>query len=197
MIEQLLMNNKEELKKKVVKRFDICLMNPPYSNKEQFLDMKFVEEVNKICDVVVSVQPVQKFISGTSTINKIMSGNNFKEFEIFNVNDAFNISTLWKYGGIYLYDNKNSYDTLKVTDINGETSNIEKTKEARTDFYNLTRFVGNIRKIINNKKELYNTLINWASTDGTAITKNNFLNGNFSNFSAVLFFISFSLLKIL
>lgn len=156
-----LMKNKEELEKKIgVKKFDICLMNPPYSNKEQFLDMKFVEEVNKICDVVISVQPGQKFISGTSTINKIMSGNNFKEFEIFNANDAFNISTLWKYGGIYLYDNKNSYDTLKVTDINGETSNIEKTKEARTDFYNLTRFVGNIRKIINNKKELYNTLIN-------------------------------------
>ena len=155
------MNNKEELEKKTgVKHFDICLMNPPYSNKEQFLDMKFVEEVNKICDVVISVQPGQKFISGTSTINKIMSGNNFKEFEIFNANDAFNISTLWKYGGIYLYDNKNSYDMLNVTDINGETSNIEKTKEARTDFYNLTRFVGNIRKIINNKKELYNTLIN-------------------------------------
>ena len=145
----------EQLEKKSeVKKFDICLMNPPYSNKEQFLDMKFVEEVNKICDVVVSVQPGQKFISGTSTINKIMSGDNFKEFEIFNANDAFNISTLWKYGGIYLYDNKNSYDTLKVTDINEETSNIEKTKEARTDFYNLTRFVGNIRKIINNKKTI-------------------------------------------
>lgn len=44
--------------------------------------MEFAEEVNKICDVVISVQPGQKFISGTSTINKIMSGNNFKEFEI-------------------------------------------------------------------------------------------------------------------
>lgn len=44
--------------------------------------MEFVEEVNKICDVVISAQPGQKFISGTSTINKIMSGNNFKEFEI-------------------------------------------------------------------------------------------------------------------
>ena len=59
--------------------------------------MEFAEEVNKICDVVISAQPGQKFISGTSTINKIMSGNNFKEFEIFNANDAFNISTLWKY----------------------------------------------------------------------------------------------------
>lgn len=44
--------------------------------------MEFAEEVNKICDVVISAQPGQKFISGTSTINKIMSGNNFKEFEI-------------------------------------------------------------------------------------------------------------------
>ena len=159
-IQQRIEEENRTKKRRKNKHFDICLMNPPYSNKEQFLDMKFVEEVNKTCDVVISVQPGQKFISGTSTINKIMSGNNFKEFEIFNANDAFNISTLWKYGGIYLYDNKNSYDTLKVTDINGETSNIEKTKEARTDFYNLTRFVGNIRKIINNKKELYNTLIN-------------------------------------
>ena len=39
MIQQLLdMNNG--------KKFDVVLMNPPYSNKEQFLDMNFVNKVN-------------------------------------------------------------------------------------------------------------------------------------------------------
>lgn len=50
------MKNKEELKKKTgVKKFDICLMNPPY---DRGLHLKFLEKVIECTDNVISIQPV-------------------------------------------------------------------------------------------------------------------------------------------
>ena len=48
------MKNKEELKKTGVKRFDICLMNPPYSGT---LHLKFIENCIKYCDTVINISP--------------------------------------------------------------------------------------------------------------------------------------------
>ena len=49
------MNNKEELEKKTgVKKFDICLMNPPYADT---LHLKFLENCIKYCDTVVNISP--------------------------------------------------------------------------------------------------------------------------------------------
>ena len=48
MIEQLMKNTG-------VKKFDICLMNPPY---DRGLHLKFLEKVIDICDDVVTVQPI-------------------------------------------------------------------------------------------------------------------------------------------
>ena len=55
MIEQLLMNNKEELENKTgVKKFDICLMNPPYASG---LGNRFLDKVIDISNKVITVQP--------------------------------------------------------------------------------------------------------------------------------------------
>ena len=49
------MKNKEELEKKTgVKKFDICLMNPPYAGT---LHLKFLENCIKYCDTVVNISP--------------------------------------------------------------------------------------------------------------------------------------------
>ena len=57
-----LMKNKEELEKNTgVKKFDICLMNPPYDKN---LHLKFLEKVINICNKVVSIQPCE-FIART------------------------------------------------------------------------------------------------------------------------------------
>ena len=48
------MKNKEELKKTGVKRFDICLMNPPY---DRGLHLKFLEKVIECTNTVISIQP--------------------------------------------------------------------------------------------------------------------------------------------
>ena len=51
------MKNKEELEKKTgVKKFDICLMNPPY---DKSLHLKFLKNVIEVTDNVVTVQPVR------------------------------------------------------------------------------------------------------------------------------------------
>ena len=50
------MNNKEELEKKTgVKKFDICLMNPPYNGT---LHIRFLENVSNIANTIISVQPI-------------------------------------------------------------------------------------------------------------------------------------------
>lgn len=50
-----LMKNKEELEKKTgVKKFDICLMNPPYAGT---LHLQFLDKVIGICDKVISIEP--------------------------------------------------------------------------------------------------------------------------------------------
>ena len=65
------MKNKEELEKNKgvkcissidgIKKFDICLMNPPYSSIENgaSLDIKFLDEVTNISDRVISIQPAK------------------------------------------------------------------------------------------------------------------------------------------
>ena len=57
-----IMKNKEELEKKTgVKKFDICLMNPPY---DRGLHLKFLEKVIECTDTVISIQPCE-FIART------------------------------------------------------------------------------------------------------------------------------------
>ena len=57
-----LMKNKEELEKKTgVKKFDICLMNPPYlgeSRNDYNFPLKFLNKVCEITDKIVSIQPI-------------------------------------------------------------------------------------------------------------------------------------------
>ena len=51
-----LMEKKEELEKKTgVKKFDICLMNPPYNGT---MHIRFLENVSNIANTIISVQPI-------------------------------------------------------------------------------------------------------------------------------------------
>ena len=89
-----LMKNKEELEKKTgVKKFDICLMNPPYDKN---LHLKFLEKVINICNKVVSIQPTPwiqdpvAFTKHSSTYNKYKESiiNHIEEIEIIPTLDA-------------------------------------------------------------------------------------------------------------
>ena len=53
------MNNKEELEKKTgIKKFDICLMNPPYDGN---LHLKFLEKVVEVCNITINISPSDRF----------------------------------------------------------------------------------------------------------------------------------------
>lgn len=50
------MNNKEILDMNEGKKFDICLMNPPYDSKSN-LHLKFLKKTNELSNNVISIQP--------------------------------------------------------------------------------------------------------------------------------------------
>ena len=97
------MKNKEELEKNTgvkcissidgIKKFDICLMNPPYDKN---LHLKFLEKVINICNKVVSIQPTPwiqdpvAFTKRSSTYNKYKESiiNHVEEIEIIPTLDA-------------------------------------------------------------------------------------------------------------
>ena len=62
------MKNKEELEKNTgVKKFNICLMNPPY---DRGLHLKFLEKVIECTDTVISIQPVSWLEDISGQLNK-------------------------------------------------------------------------------------------------------------------------------
>ena len=70
------MKNKEELEKKTgVKKFDICLMNPPYGNKRSgsspFLHFYFVNKCLEIADKNVVIMPSRLLYSTSKEYDNI------------------------------------------------------------------------------------------------------------------------------
>ena len=104
-----------------IKKFDICLMNPPFSKT---LHLKFLENCIKYCDNVVTVQPV-RWIEDTvgqkkktSPFNKYEDSiaKHIKELDIFSAEEAeklfgaaFNFNI-----GIYVCDKKGGFDYSKL-----------------------------------------------------------------------------------
>ena len=123
LIEQLLMNNKEELKKKVVKRFDICLMNPPYSGGTRKGDGLYVDFINKCIDLsynIISVNPfnqINTHVENGALKNKakLLHDNidNFKpEIEIID-SSGFDASFKGEVCIVSFLQNKNDKITIK------------------------------------------------------------------------------------
>lgn len=108
-----LMKNKEELEKKTgVKKFDICLMNPPY---DKTLHLKFLREVLKISDKVINISPVRWLLDPfakdkRSTLRTYEDvAKQITDLEILNRKNAseFDIK-IYSNLGIYTFDNNNT-----------------------------------------------------------------------------------------
>lgn len=99
-------------KKTRVKRFDICIQNPPY---DKTLHLKFLREVLKISDKVINISPVRWLLDPfakdkRSTLRtyedvakqitdlEILDGKNASEFDI----------KIYSNLGIYTFDNNNT-----------------------------------------------------------------------------------------
>ena len=158
MIQQLLnMNNNN-------KKIDFILMNPPYSNKEQFLDMNFVNKVNEISKMQIVIHPAKKWVSNTNIGKSNAESKHLKSIEIIDANDVFGINSEWKYAGIFEYDNIKEYTEYNVI-FNDVTTPMEYDNlTKRNDFYKTLDFSKNLINIINTKETLYNNLINKYKT---------------------------------
>lgn len=141
------------------KKFDIVLMNPPYSNKEQFLDIKFVKKSNKIANYQIVVHPAKKWVSDTKLAKNNAECKHLKSLELYDASEVFNISTQWKYIGIFEYDNNNEYEYVNVL-FKDKTENIEYNDyEKRKTFYKTLDFSDELKNIVQKNEDLYKSLI--------------------------------------
>ena len=119
------MNNKEELEKKTgVKKFDICLMNPPYSRS---LHLQFLEKVIAISDKVINISPVRWLIDPLAEQNKNSNYNKYNksisehidDLEVLSQKDTdalFGIQFNTKIG-IYTCSTNGGFDYNSVRDM--------------------------------------------------------------------------------
>ena len=110
------MKNKEELEKKTgVKKFDICLMNPPYAGN---LHLKFLEQMYAISKKGVSIQPavwVNKANKNRKTFKTIIdkSKGRISEIELIDnreMNDLFGTGNSLQVGGIFVWNEHGDLD---------------------------------------------------------------------------------------
>ena len=128
----LKMNNDEILKENRGKKYDICLMNPPY---DRSLHLKFLEKTIQIAENVVSIQPVRWLEEKVGKYKKNSAYNKYeesiskhiKDLEVIISEEAkkiFNI-LLPTNVGIYYCDENGGYDYKTLS----ENSIIEKVLE--------------------------------------------------------------------
>lgn len=156
------MKNKEELEKKTgVKKFDICLMNPPYDNRGMYLDMQFVEKVNEISNIQIVIHPAKKWVSNTNIAKRNAESGHLKELEIIDANNEFDIATWWRWAGIFVYDNLNTYENtiIKKDNINNIYS-CELNYTSRKKIWEQLMFPQDFLKIAKSAESLRNNLIN-------------------------------------
>ena len=153
MIQQLLnMNNG--------KKFDVVLMNPPYGDKSSggmFLDMQFVKKCNNISKTQISIHPANRWISNTKIGKSNAESKHLKELEILDGNKAFNISTNWKWLGIFVYNNDVNYDTTNII-FNGSEDVLNLNYDDRVKYWNEIMFSDKLGNIIKKTKNLYDSL---------------------------------------
>ena len=82
------MKNSELLKMNQGKKFDICLMNPPYSKD---LHIKFLEKTIQCADNVISIQPIDFLIAQDHEVNIKSKRNVYKDI-ITHINKVEKIS---------------------------------------------------------------------------------------------------------
>ena len=106
------MKNKEELEKKTgVKRFDICIQNPPYAGT---LHLQFLEKVIQISNKTVSIQPANwikplQYRKPTNIQKNIL--DKLIDFENISGENAREIfSAQMQNLGIYICDKNGGYD---------------------------------------------------------------------------------------
>lgn len=113
------MNNDEILKENNRKKFDITMMNPPYSGN---IELKFLEKVIQISDNVISIQPCEWLQKPANINRKSSSYNKYKDSickyisDIDILEDAQNMFNIHGFADISIYvcNKTGGYDFDKI-----------------------------------------------------------------------------------
>ena len=147
------MKNKEELEKKTgVKRFSVCVMNPPYgdsTSSDKKLHHTFVTKCNEISDINVVVMPFRMFEATNNKFDKykdeynksLVSVEGIKAEEVFDIK----LGTV----GIYKFDNTKHPDNIKIIYPDGRIVNTKDLFELTSS--NITDTDRKIFEILDNK----------------------------------------------
>ena len=144
-------------------KFDIILMNPPYSSIENggYLDIKFIDKCTDISNKVISIQPA-KMASNAKIYRTYFDRKHIKSIDLITPQEAFGINSLgsWKYVGIYYVDSNNKYDEIDFT-LNNEHIQIQNNKNSLIEFVNnFDTSKDKIKKLCKKFEPLYNDLLN-------------------------------------
>lgn len=145
-----LMKNKEELEKKTgVKKFDICLMNPPYGDRGGIIHLQFTDECLKISEKLIVVMPfglVNKDNKAYKKYKETLS-NRLKTVDELDFS-YFDASATIKSIGIYTFDKET--DKIKINFIN----NTQTELKSLVDFSNFSEYENNIKNILESNNHI-------------------------------------------
>lgn len=116
------LSNEEIMSKNGNKKFDVCLMNPPYDGN---LHLKFLDKAIQVSDLTVNISPVRWLQDPVGQYKDKSDYNKFeysiskhiKDLEIISASYAENIfyAAFTSDLGIYVCDNNGGFDYLKIS----------------------------------------------------------------------------------
>ena len=111
-------------------KFDICLMNPPYSTTSNNIHLNFADKVNEISNKQVSIFPIS-FI----TKQGIKSQDIYKEkwqnelISVEEVPSSLFVGTSMPNCGIYVFNKDKNEENIKIQYLNSDKIEIKSLKE--------------------------------------------------------------------
>lgn len=170
----LKMTNEEVLKKNDGRRFDVCLMNPPYNapgdskSGEGSIESEFINKLNKICNYVIAVYPFSRWQKREKISKENSTGGHLEEIDIYDIHNYFDVATQWKHLGIWKYNNVKEFENTQIHDFikdkeyNVETKdNLDNIKKVYSE---ITNELISVKPIIEKYKKLYDDLVSKYKT---------------------------------
>ena len=140
-------------------KFDVVVMNPPYSFKEaNNLDINIVNTLtDKICDKKIIIMP-NKLYHKFKAVESFYNDHHLISQALYKTTDIFpEISTGWEYVSIYDVDYTKRSDTF-IVKINDNNFEINGKLNERLETWNKIKYGINIVNLINKFSDLYNKL---------------------------------------
>ena len=138
------------------KKFDICLMNPPYGNKKSgsspFLHFYFVNKCLEIADKNVVIMPSRLLYSTSKEYDNIKNLYNKTLLSAEEIDSSVFQDTGMMPVAIYNFDNKKSKDTILIKRLNDKNEyDINSLNELNT----FSQYEKNIFEIVKNNNPNY------------------------------------------